>query len=107
MAETREARGKRGVGASATPHDAAGNSEGIATAKLFMHGRSQAVRLPKEFRFPGREVRIRRVESGVLLQPVEWDPKTWLAKLDSYGDEPFLPEGIPKAPPMPEDLFEE
>ena len=29
-----------------------------ATAKLFMHGRSQAVRLPKEFRLPGTEVRV-------------------------------------------------
>ena len=32
-----------------------------AVAKIFMHGRSQAVRLPKEFRLPGKEVRIRRV----------------------------------------------
>jgi antitoxin VapB len=30
------------------------------TAKLFMHGRSQAVRLPKEYRFAGREVRVTR-----------------------------------------------
>mgnify|MGYP000860388450 CR=1 FL=1 len=29
-----------------------------STARLFAHGRSQAVRLPKEFRFPGKEVRI-------------------------------------------------
>lgn len=39
-------------------------------AKLFMNGRSQAVRLPKEFRFEGTEVRIRRTGSGVLLEPV-------------------------------------
>ena len=39
-------------------------------AKLFMNGRSQAVRLPKEFRFEGTEVRIRRSESGVLLERV-------------------------------------
>ena len=32
----------------------------IRTAKLFTHGRSQAVRLPKEFRLPGKEVRVRR-----------------------------------------------
>ena len=31
------------------------------TAKLFKHGRSQAVRLPKEFRMPGTEVRVRRI----------------------------------------------
>jgi antitoxin VapB len=40
------------------------------TAKLFMNGRSQAVRLPKEFRFEGTEVRIRRSGDGVLLEPV-------------------------------------
>lgn len=39
-------------------------------AKLFMNGRSQAVRLPKEFRFEGKEVRIRRHGDGVLLEPV-------------------------------------
>ncbi len=39
-------------------------------AKLFKNGASQAVRLPKEFRFEGTEVRIRRVKGGVLLEPV-------------------------------------
>jgi antitoxin VapB len=41
--------------------------------KIFMHGRSQAVRLPKEFRLPGGEVRVRRVDNGVLLEPMETD----------------------------------
>ncbi len=40
------------------------------TAKIFKHGRSQAVRLPKEFRLPGKEVRIRRLGRGVLLEPI-------------------------------------
>ena len=39
----------------------------IPTAKLFMHGRSQAVRLPKEFRFEGVEVYVRRVGDDVVL----------------------------------------
>lgn len=39
-------------------------------AKLFRNGASQAVRLPKEYRFEGTEVRIRRVKGGVLLEPV-------------------------------------
>ena len=49
-------------------------------AKLFKNGASQAVRLPKEFRFEGTEVRIRRVKGRVLLEPVgaqigkdDWD----------------------------------
>jgi hypothetical protein len=38
-----------------------------ATAKIFMHGRSQAVRLPKEFRLPGKEVRVTKVGDKVIL----------------------------------------
>lgn len=44
-------------------------------AKLFWNGRSQAVRLPKEFRFEGDEVQIRREGNAVILEPVarrEW-----------------------------------
>ena len=46
---------------------------GIAmdTAKIFQTGRSQAVRLPKEYRFNGKEVVIKRVGDGVLLMPIE------------------------------------
>jgi antitoxin VapB len=74
----------------------------IATAKLFKHGRSQAVRLPKEFRMPGTEVRVRRVGSGVLLEPIDvpFDVKGWFAKIDEYLDEPFMPDGR-QQPPMP------
>ena len=39
----------------------------VAKAKLFMHGRSQAVRLPKEFRFEGTEVFVRRMGDEVVL----------------------------------------
>ena len=41
----------------------------MKTAKIFKHGNSQAVRLPKEFRFEGSEVLIQRSGSGVLLLP--------------------------------------
>jgi antitoxin VapB len=46
---------------------------GIAmdTAKIFQTGRSQAVRLPKEYRFNAKEVLIKRVGEGVLLMPIE------------------------------------
>jgi antitoxin VapB len=62
-------------------------------AKLFVNGRSQAVRLPREFRFPGTEVRVTRQGRGVLLEPVVSDAAEWLAQLDRYADEPFMPEG--------------
>jgi antitoxin VapB len=47
----------------------------LQTAKLFMNGRSQAVRLPAEFRFPGREVLIEREGDAVVLRakPEGWD----------------------------------
>ena len=73
------------------------------TAKLFKHGRSQAVRLPKEFRMPGTQVRVRRIGRGVLLEPIDqaFDVKAWFAKLDEYLDEPFMRDGRhqPAMPP--------
>ncbi len=43
------------------------------TARLFQSGRSQAVRLPKEYRFSGTEVGVRHFGNGVLLLPMD-DP---------------------------------
>jgi antitoxin VapB len=67
-------------------------------AKLFQNGRSQAVRLPKEFRFKGERVRIREVAGGVLLQPMVESPKDWFAKLDELNSESFPPRIQPKTP---------
>ena len=53
------------------------------TAKLFMNGRSQAVRLPAEFRFPGREVLIEREGDAVVLRP---KPEGW----DDFFARPLL-----------------
>jgi len=50
------------------------------TAKLFKNGRSQAVRLPKAFRFKGTEVKIRKEGERVILEPLEtsdWPPGFW------------------------------
>ena len=48
----------------------------MQTAKLFENGRSQAVRLPKECRFRGKEVYVRRYEDIVILCPKgsPWGP---------------------------------
>ena len=72
--------------------------------KIFMHGRSQAVRLPKEFRLPGKEVRIRKDGDKLILEPVEMDVQAWFARLDALraADGDFLPEGRPDQPPMPD-----
>jgi len=62
-------------------------------AKLFRNGRSQAVRLPREFRFQGDRVRVRRVGKGVVLEPIFADADAWLAELDRFHPDPFMPEG--------------
>ena len=56
----------------------------VKTAKLFKNGDSQAVRLPKEFRFAGAEVLIKRVGSAVVLLPKakSWD--TLVQSLDKF-----------------------
>ena len=78
----------------------------MTTAKLFRNGRSQAVRLPKEFRFEGNEVRIRRMGDGVLIEPIRTDLQAWLRAIDELRGEPFMPEGRgqPEMPP-PRDTF--
>jgi len=51
-----------------------------STAKIFKNGRSQAVRLPKEFRLKGREVSIRKEGEKVILEPLEttqWPKGFW------------------------------
>ena len=75
-----------------------------ARAKIFRHGRSQAVRLPKEFRFTGTEVRVRRLGRGVLLEPIEreaQDVRAVFAEIDRLGGREFLPGGRPKQPRLP------
>ena len=58
-------------------------------AKIFWSGRSQAVRLPKDFRFPGKEVRIRRHGSAIILEPIT-DDWGWLDSLVGRLDEDFV-----------------
>ena len=69
-------------------------------AKLFQNGSSQAVRLPKEFRFKGDKVRIRRVGKSVVLEPLANDPESWLTELKKVPADPeFMKERHqPKTP---------
>jgi antitoxin VapB len=68
-----------------------------ADAKLFWNGRSQAVRLPKEFRFGGDRVRVTRMGAGVLLEPIPDAKKETIEKLfariDAMGADPIFPDG--------------
>ena len=63
-----------------------------AIAKIFMHGRSQAVRLPKQLRLPGKEVRVSKVGDKVILEPLEkppFDAKAFWAKIDALRGDDF------------------
>ena len=54
------------------------------TARLFQSGRSQAVRLPKEYRFAGTEVVVKHFGDGVLLLPADNPWQTLQAGLDAF-----------------------
>ena len=69
------------------------------TAKLFWSGRSQAVRLPKEFRLAGDEVRIRKEGTAVILEPIATDWQ-WLDDIAGKFSEDFFRDGR-NQPPMP------
>jgi len=64
----------------------------METAKLFQNGNSQAVRLPKEFRIPGNEVRIFKKGNQVIMEPIE---TTWDSLFDSLSEFPedFMKDG--------------
>ena len=61
----------------------------IETAKVFVNGRSQAVRLPKKYRFNSDEVYIQQLGDAVLLIPKESLRKTFLDGLNSFTDDIF------------------
>jgi len=62
----------------------------MRTAKLFKNGESQAVRLPKEFRFEGTEVLIKRVGDAVVLLPTS---RSWDTLVESIQQQIFsLPD---------------
>ena len=64
----------------------------MQTARLFINGRSQAVRLPKEYQFTGENVYIQRVGEAVILFPVDKEWEVFLHGLNSFSDD-FLSEG--------------
>ncbi|MFZ2955856.1 MAG: type II toxin-antitoxin system VapB family antitoxin [Candidatus Ozemobacteraceae bacterium] len=63
----------------------------MKSAKLFMNGQSQAVRLPREFRFGGKEVFVKKVGNAVILLPKDnsWD--ALINSLSKFSDD-FMQE---------------
>lgn len=72
------------------------------TARLFQSGRSQAVRLPKEFRFSGSEVMVKHFGNGVLLLPVDDPWQTLAAGLEAFEPGFVLSREQPEAQVRPE-----
>jgi antitoxin VapB len=68
----------------------------METARIFWSGRSQAVRLPKQFRFDATEVRIRRHGDAVILEPVA-DDWAWVDDLVGPVDDDFI-EAVAEQP---------
>ncbi len=63
----------------------------MQSAKLFINGRSQAVRLPKEFQFSGNDVLIQKVGDAVILLPHDKSWEVFLHGLNNFTDD-FMKE---------------
>ena len=70
----------------------------METARVFTSGRSQAVRIPKEYRFNVDEVYINKVGDALILTPVESLPKLFDEGLRSFSDD-FMSGGRPDEVP--------
>lgn len=64
----------------------------MEVAKIFETGRSQAVRLPKKFRFSDNEVLIQRLGDAVMLVPKDSAWTTFLEGLHGFSDD-FMADG--------------
>lgn len=76
----------------------------MKTAKLLQNGQSQAVRLPKEFRFEGDEVIIKRSGNAVILLPANHSWDVLLNSLDKFSGD-FMDDRAQPVPQEREDLF--
>jgi antitoxin VapB len=76
----------------------------MKTAKLFQNGQSQAVRLPKEFRFEGDEVFIKKTGNAVMLIPTTHSWDSLLNSLDKFTPD-FMTERNQPQEQTREDVF--
>ncbi|MCL2323268.1 MAG: type II toxin-antitoxin system VapB family antitoxin [Oscillospiraceae bacterium] len=74
----------------------------MQTAKIFTSGRSQAVRLPKECRFPGTEVGVKRIGELVVLYPQDRMEELFYSSLGNFTDDFFESIESAKAEKLPE-----
>jgi len=77
----------------------------VETAKLFKNGRSQAVRLPKEFRFEGDRVYVKRVGNAVVLLPYQDSWRGMFESLERFSDDFMEDREQPASWEERDDLF--
>lgn len=78
----------------------------METARLFKNGRSQAVRLPKEFRFEGDRVYVKRVGNAVVLLPYSGSWEGLFESLGAFSDDFMEERGQPVREEEREGFFE-
>jgi antitoxin VapB len=74
------------------------------TAKIFKNGKSQAIRLPKEYRFQGSKVYVKQVGNAVVLIPEQDSWQTLIESLEQFSDDFMLERQQP--PQEREGVFE-
>ena len=68
----------------------------MKTAKLFQNGQSQAVRLPKEFRFDNEHVFIKKDGNVVMLIPAKGSWQSLFSSLNKFSDDFMVERKQPK-----------
>ncbi|MBQ7520500.1 MAG: AbrB/MazE/SpoVT family DNA-binding domain-containing protein [Clostridia bacterium] len=74
----------------------------MSTTRTFMSGRSQAIRIPKEYRLPDEEIFVNRVGETIMLTPVSKLRETFTQSLRLFSDD-FMAEGRPAQIPSERD----
>lgn len=68
----------------------------MKTARVFKNGRSQAIRLPKEFRFSGKDVFVKKMDNIVMLFPMDNPWVSLIGSLDKFSDDFMMDRNQPK-----------
>ena len=69
----------------------------MKTARLFPNGQSQAVRLPKEFRFEGEFVYVKKSGNAVVLLPAKGIWNSLIESLEKFSDDFMADRNQPEA----------
>ena len=77
----------------------------MKTAKIFKNGQSQAVRIPKEFRFKGNEVMVKKIGNAVVLLPKESSWDNLFNSLNKFSDDFMEDRNQPTAQQERKELF--